>query len=1390
MENSWMETADKMQTSPQTASNHSLQSYQTLVNQVEAILWEADANTFQTIFVNAYAERLLGYSQLAWMQDTTFWSDHIHPEDRFWVLEHCRRCIEAQEPFVLEYRMIALNGRFIWLRDNFTLQQLPGSPPRLYSVKTDISNHKQTEHLLNRQNMVLHMLNSTPHDVALYESERTAREQAEVLREFAHIVGSSLNPQEVLQRSLQQLRRVLVFDTASIYLDTQEVNGEFMAGIGYHDVQLTTTEAQHLLRTSPLLNRMSQNLQPLLCSDVRYLEGWIWIAGATHVRSFMAAPLVSREGTMIGALMMDSDRIGFFAESDLQLVEVLAQHLSTSIENAWLFEQSQRQLAEKTALLEVSTAVSSSLDLMNVLTHLAEQMTKAIGVTSAYIVDWNAETKLSTVLAEYYAPEASTVERVSDLGVVYDVERDFGFAYEHLSSHDVFIFQLDDPQLNLQIKEHLQAYGAHSILHIPLIVKDTILGHAELWESRRRYDFKTAEIELVQGIARQAAIAMSNAQLFQAEARRRREAEILKEVSSYLTSTLDLDEVLNRVVEAVHQYVNNIENCSISILENGGQFLRTRAAWFDTPQHSLGGVGEGAWIKDTLYSREALETRKPVMIADTRSVHYTHPRYQWVMTHGFRSLLYVPLLVQDEAIGILHVSGWQPHQFTPEETVFCQGVAAQAAIAIQNARLFEMERRQLRLSSTLQQVGSILTTSLRLDEVYNQLFDLLNQVIDYDCVSIQLVNESDDRLELAACRGFSPEELASLNLEIIKSSLLARVNQPPYWAVIGYTQRSQEWVTAPFVNQVASWIGSALMVKGRLIGVLNLDSKTAGIYTAEMAEMVAVFANQAAVAIENARLYNEISRRVNELEILHQVAMETAVALDVDQLLQKTTETIAATLYPHVFGFVLVDDVSGELRTHTSYHGVDKILTLKATPMGASVVGRVVQTGLPLIIADVSQEKHYFAGNPETRSEIAVPLKVGTKIVGVVNVESPQLNTFNNRDAQFLSTLAGQVAGAIERARLYEALRGQAVQLTKQVTLRTAELQTERDRTLTILESAGEGIILTDLEAHILYINPAMERITGYSRAELVGLNPRILGSGQTSRLVYQELWKNLTQGQRWSGEVINRRKDGVLYDAALTVTPITNQFQEVTGYVSVQSDISRLKELDRLKTKFVSNVSHELRTPLTNIKTYITLLERGREEKRERYLQVLHQETDRLTRLIQDLLNISRLDSQPLPEQIEPLDPRQLIKDVFDTFTAKAEARQIHFRESLPAHLPSVRMERRHLEQLMTNLLGNAFAYTVKGGAIAIEAGHPDEGQGLIWVRVSDNGSGIPPEDMPRLFDRFFRGQTAVDSGVSGTGLGLAICKEIVDRYKGKIEVESMPGAGSRFTIWLPTVT
>ncbi len=373
-----------------------------------------------------------------------------------------------------------------------------------------------------------------------------------------------------------------------------------------------------------------------------------------------------------------------------------------------------------------------------------------------------------------------------------------------------------------------------------------------------------------------------------------------------------------------------------------------------------------------------------------------------------------------------------------------------------------------------------------------------------------------------------------------------------------------------------------------------------------------------------------------------------------------------------------------------------------------------------------------------------------------------------------------------------EGISGLVVDISTQKALEAA-LRTERDRLRVILHNVGDAVVVTDPAGVIEFVNPAWEQLNGYKAEEALGKTNSLVKSGQQDPEFYYEMWETILSGHVWRGEVINRRKDGSTYEAALTITPVVDVEGRVINFVGVQHDIIVLKELDRLRSQFVSDVSHELRTPLTNIRLYLDLLRQTEYDPRaSRYVETLSRESERLSGLIEDILSLSRLESNTSALIREPVDINRVLSALVEDRERLASNYGLELRLECEANLPLVLGDEQLLTQIFTNLLTNAFNYTPDGGRIFLRTHSQSGGHGL-WVitEVEDNGFGIAPSEQSLIFRRFYRGQSSGAARVPGTGLGLAICKEITERHGGRITIKSdgVPGGGATFTVWLPGV-
>jgi PAS domain S-box-containing protein len=335
-----------------------------------------------------------------------------------------------------------------------------------------------------------------------------------------------------------------------------------------------------------------------------------------------------------------------------------------------------------------------------------------------------------------------------------------------------------------------------------------------------------------------------------------------------------------------------------------------------------------------------------------------------------------------------------------------------------------------------------------------------------------------------------------------------------------------------------------------------------------------------------------------------------------------------------------------------------------------------------------------------------------------------------------------------------------------------------------IVESSNDAIFGTTLDGLIQNWNHGAERLYGYSRHEVLGKHVSLVHAEHQKDA---DLLGRIAAGEQVSRlETINLTKDGRRIDVEMTISPILDRTGEIVGASTIARDITDERILDRMKSEFVATVSHELRTPLSAIKGFLELVVDGEagpiNDTQREFLEIAVRNSDRLGSLINDLLDMSRIESDRLEMRSDPVDLAVVLADVGATFRHEAYTKGLVFREGVPA-LPLVRGDKARLIQVFCNLVSNAIKFTPKG-EIGIRAESVGDG---VEVIVHDSGIGLTPQERAQLFTKFFRGSNPVVTESSGTGLGLVIAKAILQAHNATIDVESRPGEGTLFRVVLP---
>ena len=460
--------------------------------------------------------------------------------------------------------------------------------------------------------------------------------------------------------------------------------------------------------------------------------------------------------------------------------------------------------------------------------------------------------------------------------------------------------------------------------------------------------------------------------------------------------------------------------------------------------------------------------------------------------------------------------------------------------------------------------------------------------------------------------------------------------------------------------------------------------------------------------------------------------------------------------------------------------------------MNEGLAGWVIQHRESLVIDDVQEDPRWVRLAPEhsrPRAALAVLLETSDEVQGVLFLYSDQPGAFNADHLRLVTAAANQLATSISNAELYRYIRTQAERLGELV----REQQVEASKSSAILEGVADGVMVADEEGQVILFNNAAERILELKRAtvlerpisSLSGLYGR---GGRRWTDAIQE-WMN-DPSQLHAGDYLSEtlELEARIVNVILAPVHLDDQF---LGTVSVLRDITREVEVDRMKTEFISNVSHELRTPMTSIKGYADLLVMGAageiSDRQRDFLATIKTNADRLSNLVNDLLNISRLDSGRVTLNFQPIQMERLAHQALSNLAARihAEGKNITVVDSIPDGLPPIYADMEKLTQIVTNLLDNAYQYTPAGGKITLTVGRQN---GEMLLSVTDTGIGIPKKHADRIFDRFYRNdEHPLVIETPGTGLGLAIVKELVEMHHGRIWFDSVEGEGTTFYLSLP---
>jgi GAF domain-containing protein len=1129
------------------------------------------------------------------------------------------------------------------------------------------------------------------------------------------------------------------------------------------------------------------------------------------VQSILAVPL-SVGGHVFGVLAAQSHQPNAFTEDDVPLLTTLANHAAAAIRNGRLFLAVQQQLAQLSILHAVAQAAVSGSDLSQAIQRALQTLRRRANYECLSVHLLNAEGAALKRFALVTALEAEIPGDEIPLG-----RGAAGRAAQ--TGRALRLPDVDQPIFP----------GARSALCVPLKAGQRMIGVLNA-EATAPSAFDEADERLLTIVAGLLAPIIENAELVERDRKRLDELSLLYDVALAAVSAPGFDDLISQALQVIRRRLD-YETVGVALVDETGEWLMTHPSYLgvDDPGY-LAPIPITAGIVGAV-----IRTGQTIRVGDVSG----DPRFRQNIP-GVQSQLAVPLKVADRVIGVINTESRRLQAYTEGDERLLTVVAGLLAPIIENARLRARAEQQAHDLDLLTRVQATAASSLDLEAMLPAMVEQVGRALD---VTSAYVVEQHDAYEMTAAEYYGPEASALERVSDLRApypltlfTLAARAireNRPIQTSVDDPEASERE---REHLRQFGGRAALFVPLKGRdhALGYLEFwDTRRDRVFTARELQLAQTLAGSVAAALENARLYQAARRQAEQMRLVNEVGRDIAAILDLPTLVAQVSQRLESAFgYYHAkVGLVEGDEIVFPARHDAQ--GAALFPEVRLPLNGPGLNAWVVRHSAPRLVPDVLADPDFLpnALYPNTRAEVCVPLIAGGRTIGVLDVQSTRVGGLSRDDLNTLEAVSGQLAVAIENARLFAEARQRAEEVSALLAT-TLDLNSTVELATRLLAITRVARRLAEADSCILYkLDPEGERLRPIAvddkYAEEMSRLTIAVGEGVTGLAV-------LTG----KGELINRvdldprskpvpglpdnpenlivaplrvggRITGVMavyreglrgfkpHDlnlissfAAQAAVAIENQdlYQSLIERAnSLQAAYNELAEMDRRKDEMAQNISHELRTPLTFLKSYVDLLIAGDmgalNPEQERSLRIVADKTQALVRLVNDILTLQAVT----PETIKrlPLDLTSLARAAADGIRAAAQAAGLVLYTHLPDAPVMVEGDPLRLTQVFDNLLGNAMKFTYSGGEIHLSV-RPGEKE--VRVEVRDTGVGIAPENLEKVFNRFYQVDGAGAPRRGGVGLGLSICRLIVEAHGGRIGAESQIGAGSSFYFVLPT--
>ena len=1075
------------------------------------------------------------------------------------------------------------------------------------------------------------------------------------------------------------------------------------------------------------------------------------LVAAVGAQSAAFVPLIGEDRVIAVISVATTDAHRAFTSDDLGVMQTLASEATIALERVRAAMALSEALERERLVGSIARRLRSELDLQAALRATLEDTARALGASRCFVRLGDGGDL--PIVAQW---TAHGVEPVSD-----DVER---LPVSNLAARDgrtvAFVDVQDAPELiepSLGGLDVLGALGARAVASTPIVVVDQPIGVLTAHRDGAR-PWSQADLALLEAIAAEVGLAVRLGRLLDENRERLGRQSALLRAAQVLSGELELDAVLQRLVLEVAELLNaDASDCYLYDRERG--MLRCAAV------HGFGTSLVGfEFPADRGVAGLAIREGRALVGVDYGGLAEAVPHRAY---EGFTDVMVAPMRWGGEVRGVLGVGRRARRPFAPGEVDVLETFAGLASLTLRNAETFTRNARQARVQRGFYRISAVLGRPLSHPATLDAIAQAAAEAFagaaaaalmpSGETLGLAGAHELPEPVAAAIAGGGAPGEdtlgsAASQGRVLASPALADDERVPASWRAVARDAGYRALLSVP--------VDTTSHDPGGLVLVFFSDER---LFTDDDLELARHLAEATRAALERSELFEaERSARALAQQLTRTgrlLTTELDPAAVLDEVVQQAPELVNANACAIR---VLEDD---ELVVSAAEGlGADAALGDRIS-LATRLSGDVVHSRAPVAVADASSDPRLAAIDPMLAAGNAAYLGVplagaeGTPL-GVLAVYAVEPRSWTTDEIEALQALGASTSAALSNAELYQ------------------RVALEKERSFAILANIADGIVAVDRDGKVVLWNDAAEKITGVAAADALGRTPadvlhRALeaeaASPQGNRLISirrgrEEVWLSLT-------EAVMRDPSGT-----------------VAGRIFAFRDISADRLIEQMKSDFVSTVSHELRTPLTSIYGFAETLLRTDvsfgEEERRTFLGYIASESQRLTGIVDALLNVARLDTGDLQVNLAPTDVRDVVDDVVHD-VQEAGSNGHRFVVDLPDEPLSARADPDKLRQVFAILVDNALKYSPSGATVTVGA---ERKRDTVEVSVADEGVGIPQAQQEQIFRKFYRGNDAgARAGVGGTGLGLFIARGLVTAMGGRIWVSSREGEGATFAFELP---